>query len=76
MLIDTVSGVQDTDMLPTLTVWETLQLHASLCLDTEVHTTERHEIITSTLVSMGLAKVRDTKVRKTLASNPIHRFEA
>lgn len=49
--------------MPTLTVWETLGMNASLRIARKMDKEERDALMTGILSSMGLAKVKNSRVR-------------
>ncbi len=55
--------VQESSFIPTLTVWETLRLTMGLRIARKMDREEREETMNSILSSMGLSKVKYSRVR-------------
>eukprot|EP00884_Botryococcus_braunii_P014363 jgi/Botrbrau1/22928/Bobra.0030s0006.1 len=53
---------QESCFVPTLTVWETMSINASLRIARKVDKTEREELMEGILASMGLLKVKNSRV--------------
>ena len=55
--------LQTEAFLPSLTVWETLNITASLRLPESLSRSQKNALMQTTIESMGLIKVRQTQVR-------------
>ena len=55
--------MQTEAFLPSLTVWETLNITASLRLPESLSRSQKNALMQTTIESMGLIKVRQTQVR-------------
>ena len=55
--------MQTEAFLPSLTVWETLNITASLRLPESLSRNQKNALMQTTIESMGLIKVRQTQVR-------------
>lgn len=64
-------ALQTEAFLPSLTVWETLNITASLRLPESLSRNQKNALMQTTIESMGLIKVRQTQVR-THHPLPIH----
>eukprot|EP00884_Botryococcus_braunii_P002265 jgi/Botrbrau1/12039/Bobra.0293s0015.1 len=53
---------QESMFVPTLTVWETLELKMNLKIPRKMDQEEKEELLTGTLSSMGLTKVKHSRV--------------
>jgi ABC-type multidrug transport system ATPase subunit len=59
-------GMQESKFVPTLTVWETLGLTMRLRTDRKMSREEREEILNGILSSMGLSKVKNSRVSEAV----------